>query len=644
MAGKVPRADVRIGHGARAEATGRLDSALREGRIDLAEYERRVVVVQTAKVQKDLSPALAGLPGRSGRKVPTVRISTADRERALVRLADALTDGRLSASAYAEAEELVQRAVTYADLDAVVGNLDAKASHAERDQAVARIEAAVAGGFLDPAEQHDRLAAVRRATTDAQLAALVADLPTDTDAERSPRVSHVDREAVAAQLHGAVEAGLLDLSEFDERVRAVYAARLRDELDRVVADLPPPTTFAVPAPAPAPPVKAARPRWRPSVRSGRRAALIAGLTFFPLYFLVLFLSHSGFTFAADVVEVISGTLLVGLLGWSAYVAARAPEGARRSSKKAPRKWKLGRHDGGLSSLTTLVLPDGTPVAITGGRDNTARVWDLTDGSLRHTLSGHTRDVVGIAAMVLPDGVPVAVTVSPDRTARVWDLRDGSPRGALSQLAKDPHAVRCLPLSDGTPVAVVHDGLKTIQVWDLRNHVLLHSRVDDATFAKAVPVVLSDGTPVVVASDWNGNLRTVHLKSGKTKVRLRGHTDAIYSIDTAVLPGGTAVAVSASEDKTVRVWDLRRGVLLRTMAGLVHPKQAVVCTSLPDGTPVAVACGFHEDTMAWDLRDGSVLPYRRDLWGDVIGAVALPDRTLVLGLTEDECTVGVRLLP
>jgi hypothetical protein len=70
---------------------------------------------------------------------------------------------------------------------------------------------------------------------------------------------------------------------------------------------------------------------------------------------------------------------------------------------------------------------------------------------------------------------------------------------------------------------------------------------------------------------------------------------------------------------------------------------VVCTSLPDGTPVVVAATFHEDTMAWDLRDGAALPYRRDLWGTVVGAVALPDRTLILGLADDDRTVGVRLL-
>ena len=301
MAGKVPRADVRIGHGARAEATGRLDKALREGRIDLAEYERRVVVVQAAKVRKDLTPAVADLADR---------ISPADRERALVRLAGALTDGRLAASAYAEAEELAHRAVTYADVEAVVVGLEAKASHAERDQAVARIEAAVAGGLLDPAEQHDRLAAVRRATTDAHLAALVADLP--AGAGSSPRASHADREAVAAQLQDAVEAGLLELPEFDERVRAVYAARLRDELERVVADLPSPSTSAEP---PVPPAEVARPRRTPSARVGRIVTLTGAFGTIPLLFFVIFLFNMGFVFTGIVAAVVSVIVAFGLMAW-----------------------------------------------------------------------------------------------------------------------------------------------------------------------------------------------------------------------------------------------------------------------------------------------------------------------------------------
>ena len=45
----------------------------------------------------------------------------------------------------------------------------------------------------------------------------------------------------------------------------------------------------------------------------------------------------------------------------------------------------------------------------------------------------------------------------------------------------------------------------------------------------------------------------------------------------------------------------------------------------------------------DLRDGSVLPYRLELWGDVLGALALPDRTLVLGLSEDGHAAAVHVL-
>jgi hypothetical protein len=665
--------EVRIGDQARAAATRTLDTALREGRLDLAEYERRLVVVQAARVRKDLTPAITDLPDTSGRTGPNLRISAADRERALVRLAGALTDGRLEARAYADAEARLNRAVTYADIDAVVGNLDAKASHLERDQAIARIEAAVAGGLLDPAEQHDRVAAVRRATTDAQLAALVADLPAGAGPARSPRASHADREAVVARLHEAVEAGVLDLPEFDERVRAVYAARLRDELSRLVADLPGPTPepAAPTALPPAPPVVPPPPK-PPSFEAGMTAAKVAGFSLFPLIGIVIVLAMAGLTALAIVGGSVSAIVFVGVLLWAkrtttaAIAAESAPQDGYRFPAGAepfpgpatwvgvdPAEWTpaekpprtLGRHKGDLKSITTLVLPDGTPVAITGGRDNKARVWDLSDDSWRHTLDGHTHDVAGVAAMVLPDGVPVAVTVSPDRTARVWDLRDGSPRGTLPGLAPDAAAVRCLSLADGTPVAVVHNGCTAIQTWDLRDHKRRHNLRDHTTFDHAVPVVLPDGTPVAVVSDWGSHhLEVVNLANGKPRFRLSGHTQPVNAIDTTVLADGTPIVVSAGQDKTIRVWDLRRRTLLHTVSGLVDAKEALVCTALPDGTPVAVACDWElGNTMGWDLRNGSELPFRFDFWGDVLGAAALPGRTLLLGLSEDPRAAAIREL-
>jgi hypothetical protein len=59
------------------------------------------------------------------------------------------------------------------------------------------------------------------------------------------RVSDADRAVTARHLQWAQGEGLLDLGEFDTRSGALYAAKTRGELDRLVRDLP-----AVPAHVP----------------------------------------------------------------------------------------------------------------------------------------------------------------------------------------------------------------------------------------------------------------------------------------------------------------------------------------------------------------------------------------------------------
>jgi hypothetical protein len=61
------------------------------------------------------------------------------------------------------------------------------------------------------------------------------------------RVSDAERAQVQDRLRRAHDVGQLDLAEFDERVRTVWAARTRGDLARVTADLP------APPPAPARP-------------------------------------------------------------------------------------------------------------------------------------------------------------------------------------------------------------------------------------------------------------------------------------------------------------------------------------------------------------------------------------------------------
>lgn len=83
------------------------------------------------------------------------------------------------------------------------------------------------------------------------------------------RASDAEREQTAELLHLGAADGRLTLAELDERLAATYAARLRDELAPLVADLPAP-------PRPEPPTPAPRPldRWD-RVALGTHAVLVA---------------------------------------------------------------------------------------------------------------------------------------------------------------------------------------------------------------------------------------------------------------------------------------------------------------------------------------------------------------------------------
>ena len=76
------------------------------------------------------------------------------------------------------------------------------------------------------------------------------------------RAADSDRQYVADRLREALDEGRLDLGEYDDRLKATYAARTYGELDHVLNDLPgvaPPERSQLATSAPAP---AAEPRRR----------------------------------------------------------------------------------------------------------------------------------------------------------------------------------------------------------------------------------------------------------------------------------------------------------------------------------------------------------------------------------------------
>jgi hypothetical protein len=106
-------------------------------------------------------------------------------------------------------------------------------------------------------------------------------------AHPSPRIGTADREAAMAALDAHLEAGRLDPEEYGERSARVTEARTADDLEPLFADLPEPRPHVGAAAVPAPVTAAAPPASRPAPGAlARYGPVISGAL--PIIALVLF--------------------------------------------------------------------------------------------------------------------------------------------------------------------------------------------------------------------------------------------------------------------------------------------------------------------------------------------------------------------
>ncbi len=108
---------------------------------------------------------------------------------------------------------------------------------------------------------------------------------------------------------------------------------------------------------------------------------------------------------------------------------------------------VGTFDGHTDPVYTVAWsPDGKTL-ITGGFDNTVRLWDAATRKEIKKFEGHSNLVLSVAAS--PDGKRI-LSGSLDKTAKVWQVPGGGP---LKDLTGNPAGIHALAVKpDGKQAA------------------------------------------------------------------------------------------------------------------------------------------------------------------------------------------------
>ena len=297
-----------------------------------------------------------------------------------------------------------------------------------------------------------------------------------------------------------------------------------------------------------------------------------------------------------------------------------------SAPGGPLYLTLTGHFNGIGAVK--ISPDGRFV-VSGSRDGTLKIWDLSNGQEIATLNDITMGKV-TAVAVTPD-CRIIVSGSGDGNLRFWDIVSGQITGifkactywGVSSVVVTPDGCRVISGGQGKW------GEGELKVWDFLTHEEIPIIKDQLNSASSIAVT-SNGRFVITGGDggWEkGEIKKWGLETGKSAT-VKGVPSKVW---TVVVTPDDRYVISGSSDHTLRVWNLNTGVEIATLRGHTGAIYSVAVS--PDGR--SIISGSEDKTIkVWDLTTGRETKTLRGHCGRVLSVAVTPDGRYVVSGSDD----------
>jgi WD40 repeat protein len=218
-----------------------------------------------------------------------------------------------------------------------------------------------------------------------------------------------------------------------------------------------------------------------------------------------------------------------------------------------RKPQVFLFKGHTDTVNTILLDASSSCIVSGGRDQSVRIWDIRTGRQRSSMMEHFGSVNCLA--ISKDKNGSYLSSGRDGVICIWKRVSGEFTKSLRQ-GPNAKAVGCLAVkagegSDGGSRSVCGSSDGMIRVWDHARGKCLRvlggsqgsgtAAITEACWSAAPGHVLSGGT--------DGRVRLWDCRQGRCKQYIQAHSGAV----TSMLAVGGGV-VSSGRDGALRIWN------------------------------------------------------------------------------------------